>query len=166
MISRWRSRSLTKAESGWHEVRKLTKRLAIVSLIALSISAAMTLPSGASTGIHLRVMATTAGPLTVPKSQIIGSGSSAVFNPTALTVAEDTSGNNCSPLVKDMSIVNKGTKTAYVTYGGAPLGSIPAGHSAPVCWSGGQAGDTVTLGLSNKMDTKAYSSTLTITFSS
>ncbi len=147
-------------------MRKFMSRLAIVSLIALPISAALTLPSGASTGIHFRMAATTAGPLTVPKSKIIGEGSTAVFNPTAITVAEDTSGNNCSPFVKDMSIANKGTQTAYVTYGGSPLGSIPAGHSGPICWSGGSAGDTVTLGLSNKKNTKTYSSTLTITFSS
>jgi hypothetical protein len=147
-------------------VRRIMNRLVIVSVIALPISAAMTLPSGASTGIHFRMVATAAGPLAVPKSKIIGSGSAAVFNPTALTVAEDTSGNNCMPFVKDMSIANKGTQTAYITYGGAPLGSIPAGHSSPVCWSGGMAGDTVTLGLSNKKDSKTYSSTLTITFSS
>ncbi len=146
-------------------MRRFMNRLAIVSLVALPISAAMSLPSGASTGIHFRMAATTAGPLAVPKSKIIGSGSMAVFNPTALTVAEDTSGD-CSPFVKDMSIANRGTQTAYVTYGGSPLGSIPAGHSSPVCWSGGQAGDVVTLGLSNKKDTKTYSATLTITFSS
>jgi hypothetical protein len=146
-------------------VRRFINRLAIVSLIAVPISAAMTLPSGASTGIHFRVAESTAGPLTVPKSKIVGEGSTAVFNPSALTVAEDTSGD-CSPFVKDMSIANKGTQTAYVTYGGAPLGSIPAGHSSPVCWSGGSAGDTVTLGLSNKKNTKTYSATLTITFSS
>ena len=140
--------------------------LVIVSFIAIPISAGMTVPSGASTGIHLRVVTTTAGPMLAPKSKIIGAGSTAVFNPTALTVAEDTSGNECAPFVKEMSIVNKGTQTAYVTFGGSVLFSIPAGHGQSVCWYGGTAGSTATLGLSNKKDTKTYSATLTLTFSS
>lgn len=147
-------------------MRKFMNRLAIVSLIALPISAFMALPSGASTGIHFRLVATTAGPLSAPKSKIIGSGSTAVFNPTALTVAEDTSGNNCAPFIKEMSIVNKGTQTAYVTNGGSPWFALPAGHAQSLCWYGGSAGETATLGLSNKKDTKTYSTTLTLTFSS
>ncbi len=147
-------------------MRKFMNRLVIVSLIALPISAAMALPSGASTGIHFRVVATTAGPLSVPKSKIIGSGSTAVFHPAALTVAEDTSGNECSPFITEMKIVNSGTKTAFVTLDGSSWFSLKAGHGEDICWFGGSAGETASIGLSNKKDTKTYSATLTLTFSS
>ena len=102
---------------------------------------------------------------TGPKAKIVGEGKTAVFKPTALTVAEDTSGNDCLPIVAEAKITNKGTATAYVTFEGSPIFLVPSKQSEFVCSYGYGAGAKLVLGLSNKKDTKTYSSTLTLTTS-
>jgi ABC-type phosphate transport system substrate-binding protein len=148
-------------------VLKLVNRLAVVSLIGLPVLAGATraAPAGASTAAHVRIVG--ASPASsVPKSKIIGQGSTAAYNPTALTVAEDTSGNPCNgDNFVSFKIKNKGTGTAYLTSGGSPVATLPAGNAVNVCASGFTQGDQTTLRLSNKKGTKTYASTLTLTFS-
>ena len=59
-----------------------------------------------------------------PKAKIVGEGKTAVYKPTALTMAEDTSGGDCNPFVSNAKIVNKGSETAYVTFDGSPFGRV------------------------------------------
>jgi hypothetical protein len=63
------------------------------------------------------------------------------------------------------TIKNKGTAAAFVTFNGTPAFKIPTGVTELICVSGGSAGDTAQLGLSNKKNTKTYAATLTITAS-
>ncbi len=153
-------------------MRKFLNRLAIVSLIGLPIAGAVaTVPASASTGIHVRFVVTTAArplahPLAVPKSKIEGQGKTATFHPTALTVAEDTSGNDCvGDNFTSFKLKNTGTATAWVTFNGELLGGLPKGETGGICVYNGAAGDQATVGLTNKADTKTYASTLTITLS-
>jgi hypothetical protein len=150
-------------------VRKLMNRLAIVSLIGLPIAATTAIPAGASTRaaltFHLQRGNSADAHSDVPKAKIVGEGKTAVYNPTALTVAEDTSGNECSTGFISMKLKNAGTATAYVTFAGSPAFSLAAAATEDLCFYGGEAGDTAQLGLSNKKDTKTYASTLTITTS-
>jgi hypothetical protein len=141
-------------------------RLAIVSLISLPIGAALTVPAGATTGVHFRIMGVYNVRPDQPNSNIVGQGSTAKFKPKKLTSAEDTSGNMCDPFIAEMSITNTGTKTAYITYAGAPFFKLKKGTGTDICWYGGQAGDVVVLNLSNKANTITYAGKLTITLSS
>ncbi len=154
----------TRAE-GYTIMRKLMSRLAIASMIGLPVAAAMTVPAGAATGTHVRVVSVSrdAGPQTVPKSKIHGQGSTATYNPTALTVAEDPSGM-CTGFVS-FKIRNTGTKNAFITVNGTPFFKLPPASTLAVCASGGSAGDQYTVGLSNKANTVTYASKLTITLS-
>jgi hypothetical protein len=142
-------------------------RLAIVSLLGLPVAGAIaTVPAGASTGTHIRLVARDAGPLSVAKDKIKGEGKTATFNPTALTTPEYTEAT-CVPNGTDVSfkLKNKGTATAYVTFEGSPAFTLPAASTEDICFYGGAAGDTASLGLSNAANTKTYASTLTITLS-
>jgi hypothetical protein len=143
-------------------------RLAIVSVIALPITAATAaLPAGASTASgHFLVVGT--HPLKKPaNSDIVGQGSTAKYTPSKLT-APEYSKKTCVPKGKDISftVANTGTKTAYVTYEGSPAFSLKKDTGEEICFYGGKAGDTAAFGLSNKTGSTSYASTLTITFSS
>ncbi len=113
------------------------------------------------------VHATHGFPPSYPTSKIKGQGSTAKFKPSALTVAEDTSGGNCAETGAPVSFVlkNTGTASAFVTFNGGPLGKLPAGQTGTVCLYGGAAGDQATVGLSNKKGTVTYNATLTLTAS-
>lgn len=101
-----------------------------------------------------------------PKAKIVGEGKTAVYKPTALSVEEDTSGGDCNDGFTSFTLKNTGTATAYITIDEQPFFPLSAGSKAGICIDGGQAGESETFGLTNKKDTKDYSSTLEITFSS
>ncbi len=151
----------------------LLNRVALVAAgsIVLAGGAIAAVPAGAATpGVHAVVRAVASShivPATTPSSKIKGEGSTAKYKPTALTVAEDTSGGACAESTPPVSftIKNKGTATAYVTFEGSPAFSLPASETEDICVYGGAAGEQATLGLSNKKDTVNYASTLTITLS-
>ena len=147
-------------------MRKVMNRLAIVSLISLPIGAALTVPAGASTGVHFRIMGVYNVRPDQPNTNIVSQGSTAKFVPKKLMVGEDTSGNMCNPFVDEMSITNTGTKTAYITYGGSPAFKLKKGTGTELCWEGGSAGDKAVLNLSNKTNTVTCAGKLTITFTS
>lgn len=147
-------------------------RVAVVSLISIPVIAGAATTAGASTkaGIELSSSGGSASPKTTfdfsgPKSKILGSGKTAVFKPTAITMAEDTSGNNCTPFISEAELANKGTGTAYVTLDGSPFVTLTAHTHTFICAYGYGAGTEFNVGLSNKKDTKAYSAALTITTS-
>ncbi len=151
----------------------LLNRVALVAAgsIALAGGAIASVPAcAASPGLHAVARAAASShvvPATTPSSKIKGQGSTAKYKPTALTVAEDTSGGNCGESTPPVSftIKNTGTKSAYVTFEGSPAFKLPKGQTEDICLYGGSAGDQATLGLSNKTNTVTYASTLTITAS-
>ncbi len=151
----------------------LLNRVALVAAgsIALAGGAIASVPAGAAApGVHAVARAAASShvvPATTPSSKIKGEGSTAKYKPTALTVAEDTSGGACAESTPPVSftIKNKGTATAYVTFEGSPAFKLPKGQTEDICLYGGSAGDQATLGLSNKTNTVTYASTLTITTS-
>jgi hypothetical protein len=151
-------------------MRKLRSRAVLAAAGGIALAGVMSLPAGAATSAHLVAHGASASlrfPAGVPTSKIKGEGKTAVFKPTALTVAEDTSGGNCGESTPPASfeLKNTGTATAFLTFDGSPLGSLPAGQAGTVCLFGGSAGAQATIGLSNKKDTKTYAGTLTITAS-
>ena len=143
-------------------------RLAIVSLIGLPIAAATAIvPASASTGVHARAIAVH-GALVhpdQPNSNIVGQGSTAKYNPKTLTIAEDTSGANCTTGFISLTITNTGTKKAFVTIDKAPFFTAPPGTMWDICFYGGGAGATAKIGLSNKTGTIFYKGHLKITTS-
>ncbi len=151
-------------------MRKLNNRAVLAAAGGVALATVMSLPAGAATSPHATV-AGASGSLrfspTVPTSKIKGQGKTAVFKPKALTVSEDTSGGNCSETNPPTSfeLKNTGMSTAFLTFDGGALGSIPAGQAVTVCLFGGTTGSQATIGLSNKKDTKTYAGTLTITAS-
>ena len=135
---------------------------------ALAGGALAAAPAGAATGVHARVVQSTHGfSPTYPTSKIKGQGSTAKYKPSALTAAEDTSGGNCGETSPPPSfaIKNTGTKAAFITFEGSPIGKLPSGQTGTICVYGGGPGATGTFGLSNKKDTVNYAATLTITTS-
>jgi len=103
----------------------------------------------------------------VPVTKIKGEGKTAVFKPSSLRVSEDTTGGECeeSPMFTSFVIKNTGTSTAYLTFDGGTVGSIPARQSAPLCITDQTAGTQLTLNLSNKKNTRTYSGEVTVTTS-
>jgi hypothetical protein len=67
--------------------------------------------------------------------------------------------------VVSFTLTNKTKKTLYVTFDGSPFFTQPKKSQEVICFYGGSAGDSATIGLSNSTNTTAYKSTLTITFS-
>ncbi len=152
---------------------RLINRVALVAAgggIALAGGAVAAGPAGAATtgGVHATVVHSSQGFLpTFPTSKIKGQGSTAFYKPSALTVAEDTSGGACLETSPPVSFVikNTGTKAAHVTVSGSPFFKLPAGQAEDICVSGGVAGDQATFGLTNGKGTVTYTATLTITAS-
>ena len=151
---------------------RLMNRVALVAAgsIALAGGVVTAVPAGAASagGVHVRVVHSSHSfPSAIPTSKIKGQGSTATYHPSALTVAEDTSGGGCTEASPPISfqVKNKGTKAAYVTISGSPFFKLPAGQTEDICVSGGVAGDQAVLGLSNKTNSVTYASTLTITTS-
>jgi hypothetical protein len=135
-------------------------RLVAVSIIGLPIVAGIPAPAGASTAATARPNGVT------PTVKILGTGSSAVFKPTALTVPEDKASGGCpADFIASFNLDNKETRTAYLTQNGSPFLSLPAGETDASCYSGLTAGMQFVIGLTNKKHTKMYASTLTITLS-
>ena len=135
---------------------------------ALAGGALAATPAGAATGVHARLVhSTNAFSPSYPTSKIKGQGSTAKYKPSALTVAEDTSGQNCGEASPPASfaIKNTGTKAAFITLEGTPFGKLPPGQTGTICAYGGGPGATATFGLSNKKGTVSYAATLTITTS-
>jgi hypothetical protein len=104
-------------------------------------------------------------PPKIPNTNLVGNAAAAKYTPAALKVKEDTSGGNCaeSGAPTSFTITNTGTKTAYVTFEGSPVGSLKKGDVGGLCIFGGAKGDTATLGLTNKSGSITYKSVLTIT---
>jgi hypothetical protein len=151
-------------------MKKRNSRAVLAAVGGIALAGVMSLPAGAATSGHLVAHGASASlrfPAGVPTSKIKGEGRTAIFKPNALTVAEDTSGGNCAESSPPVSfeLKNTGTATAFLTFNGSPLGSLPAGQAGTVCLFGGTAGDQATIGLSNKKDTKTFPGTLTITAS-
>ena len=149
---------------------RLQNRAALAALGGFALAGAMSIPAGAATGVHV-VAGTAAGSQVfssaVPTTKIKGEGSTATFKPSALTVGEDTSGGDCdeTPLPTSFVIKNTGTATAYLDLGGAKPVPLPKAENLDVCVSGGTAGSTATLTMSNKKGTKVYAAKLKITAS-
>jgi hypothetical protein len=154
-------------------MRKLINRLAVASLVGLPIVAGAATTAAASTnapGIRTSSSGASASPRVVfafagPKSKIVGQGATAKYKPTAFTMAEDTSGNDCSPFLDEAELANKGTQNAYITIDGSPFTTLAAHSKTFICAYGYGGGTQFTLNLTNKKGTKVYSSTLTITTS-
>lgn len=151
-------------------MRKLVKQVAVVALMGLPVIAGTATAAGASTKPHVKLSASGGSAKVVytfagPKSKIVGEGKTAVYKPDALSVAEDTSGNMCSPFIEEAEFKNTGTATAYLTIDGSYAATLSAGAHTFICSYGGTAGDQLTIGLSNKTGTKLYAGTLLITFS-
>ena len=146
-------------------MRRLMNRLAIISLLGVTLAVGAALPAGASpTEIHLSISGIdSAVSSKIPRSDIVGSRNKAVFKPSSLKAKEDTSGNNCSTGFTSFSIDNTGSKTAYLTFSSGATLSLPAGDGVGICISGGSAGEQVVIGLSNSADTKQYAAKLTVT---
>jgi hypothetical protein len=150
---------------------RLINRVALVAAgsIALAGGVVAAVPAGAaSSGVHAAVVHASHGfPASYPTSKIKGQGSTAKFKPSALTVAEDTSGKNCAEKHAPVSfaLANTGKAAAYVTFNGGALGKLPAGKTGTVCLYGGAQGDQATVGLTNKAGTTTYAATLTLTAS-
>jgi hypothetical protein len=151
---------------------RLMSRVALVAAgsVALAGGVVAAVPAGAATGggLHVRAVQSSQGFAgTTPTSKIVGQGSTAIFKPKALTVAEDTSGGGCAETNPPTSfkVKNTGLKSAFVTFEGSPAFKLPAGRTELICLAGGVAGDQATLGLSNKTNTVTYPATLTITTS-
>jgi len=151
-------------------VGKLLSRAALVAAVGMALAGALAVPAGASTRASAHIVATRAQSsflAKTPKDKIVGQGKKAVYSPTALTAAEDISGGACGETTppKSFTLRNTGTAAANVTYEGAVVFSLPAGDTEDLCISGGAAGDTLVLGLSNASGSKTYASTLTVTTS-
>ncbi len=151
-------------------MRKLNNRAVLAAAGGVALATVMSLPAGAATSPHFVVTGASGAhgfSPAIPTSKIKGQGKTAVFKPKALTISEDTSGGNCTESNPPTSfeIKNTGTATAFVTFGGSPFFSLPKSETELICVSGGSAGSTATLGLSNKKNTKTYPATLTITAS-
>ena len=149
-------------------MRKFVNRLAVVSLIGLMGAAATAIvPAGASTGVHFRVVGSHAlvHPLQ-PNDNIVGQGSTAVYSPKKLTVAEYTQAT-CVPNGTDVSftLTNTGTKTAFITYAGSVVIKLKPAAVEDICFYGGSAGAKAKFGLSNKTGTVNYAGVLKITLS-
>jgi len=148
---------------------KFVYRLAVLSLISVPVMAGtIATPAGASTGFQIRVghlRSLTVGPASKPNVNIVGQKKSATFSPDTVTVAVDTSGNDCNDSFVSLTMTNTGTKSAYVTLGGVHYLTLPSGDEAPLCAYGYAAGDKSTFGLTNKKKTKTFAATLTVTFS-
>lgn len=149
-------------------MRKLISRVTVLSVLSLAVAGGLALPAGASThpGAHVTFGAVFKS--STPKAKIIGEGSTATFKPTALSIAEDTSGGECGESTPPVSFTlnNTGTSVAYITFDGTDEGGLAASTKYDICIYGGSAGDTATVGLTNKKGTKTYKSTLTLTFTS
>jgi hypothetical protein len=138
-----------------------TAAIAVPGLIGFSA-----LPAGAATrAVNVRVVAVPLNSSTA-KAKIVGEGKTAVYNPTALSVPEDTTGGDCQDGFTSFKIKNTGTADAYVTVNNNPFFPLAAGATAGICIDGGQPGDQETFGLANKKGTKFYSASLLITYSS
>jgi hypothetical protein len=149
-------------------MRNVLRRLAVMSVIGVPVLGAIIVPaspSGAATAVHAVVATKEVPAAHIPNVNITGGGANAKFSKTALTVKEDTSGNDCSTGFVSFTFTNKGKKTQYVTFGGDPAFALATASTEDECIYGGSKGDMGVFGLSNKKDTKAYASTLTITVS-
>jgi hypothetical protein len=154
-------------------MRKLIKRLVVVSVVALPVVGGIIVPagqSGAATSIHA-VLSTKAGPDVTPNSTIKGKGKKAKYKPTALTFAEGTS-TSCSASTPftSLTITNPGKASQYITVETGPgtysaFGTLPGKTVGAVCLYGGAAGDTIVFGLSNSTGSVNYKSHLTGTAS-
>jgi hypothetical protein len=148
-------------------MRNVLRRLAVMSVIGVPVLGAIIVPaspSGAATAVHA-VVATEAPAAHIPNVNITGNGAKAKFSKTAVTVREDTSGNDCSTGFVSLTFTNKGKKTQYVTFEGAPAFALATATTENECIYGGAKGDSGVFGLSNKKNTEAYASTLTVTVS-
>jgi hypothetical protein len=144
-------------------------RGAILAAAAIAVPAFIgfsALPAGATTrAANVRVVAVPFNSSTA-KAKIVGEGKTAVYNPTALTVPEDTTGGDCNDGFTSFKMKNTGTATAYITVNNTPFFPLAAGGTAGLCIDGGQPGDQETFGLANKKGTKFFSASLLITYSS
>ena len=134
------------------------------------MAGSMSLPAGAATSAQIVVRGASGSQVfspTVPTSKIKGEGRTAFFKPSALTAPEDTSGGNCSGTNPPTSfaVKNTGTATAYLTVEGGAFAALLAGRTIDVCMFGSSAGATLTLGLTNKRNTKTFAAILTVTAS-
>lgn len=152
-------------------MQKLVKRLAVATLVGMPIIGGVVVPagpSGAATAVHA-VLSTKAGPDVTPNSTIKGKGKKSKYKPTALTAAEDTSGNDCSTGFVSFTVTNPGKTTQYITADDSgtyePFGALGPKSQGAVCLYNGTAGDTFTLGLSNSTGSVNYKSHLTVTVS-
>ena len=119
------------------------------------------MPAGAATAAHFEIVLlhSDVSPTKTPDAKIVGSGRTAVYNPTSLKVKEDTSGNECNTGYTSFTIHNTGKKTAYLAINGAPMDfPLNPGQLADVCIYGGSIGDTQTFGLTNAAGTVVYAS--------
>jgi hypothetical protein len=108
--------------------------------------------------------------VTAPNSNILGKGKKSHYILKKLTVAEDTSGNNCSTGFVSFTITNQGTATQYLTFETSPgvfsaFGPLAGKAVSPVCVADGTAGEKLVFGLSNSADTENYKSKLKVTLS-
>jgi hypothetical protein len=149
-------------------MRKLIKRLVVVSVVGLPVVAGVIVPagqSGAATSLHA-VLSTKAGPDVTPNSTIKGKGKKAKYKPTALTFAEGTETScGASTPFTSFTITNPGKKPQYITVETGPstysaFGTLPGKTIGEVCLYGGSAGDTITFGLSNPTGSVNYKSHL------
>lgn len=149
------------------DMRSIVRRLAVVSLIGLPVLGGIIVPaspSGAATSIH--AVAASASPKAhVPNVNITGKGATAKYSKTALTVKETATVTDCENGFVSFTMTNKGAKTQYVTFEGSAFVALPPATQINDCIYGGSKGDSGVFGLSNKKNTKAYASTLTITTS-
>ncbi len=154
-------------------MRNLTAQVATLSLIGLSIVAGTAHAAGATTRpptFGLTVTSLSASRFapdtgSLPKAEITGEGRTAVFAPTAMKMAEDTSGHDCSPFIDEAKIKNDGTAIAYLTRNGSPFATLKPDHAEGICAYGYGAGKKFVFGLSNEKGTKTFPSTVTITTS-
>jgi hypothetical protein len=153
-------------------MRKLMKRLAVVSLIGLPVVGGVIVPagpSGAATSFHA-VLRTTASPDATPNTTIKGKGKKSKYKPTALTAAETTEATCEAGTFTSFTITNPGKATQYITEETGPgtyaaVGALPGKSEGGLCLYGGSAGDQAIFGLSNSTGSVNYKSHVTVTVS-
>lgn len=151
-------------------MRKLMKRLAVVSLVGMPVVGGVIVPagpSGAATRVRA-VISTKAGPDTLPNSTIKGKGKKSKYKPTRLSAAEGTQTTCTNQTFTSFTLTNPGKATEYVTIESAPgtytaFGPLSGKSEAGICIYGGSAGGTVIFGLSNSTGSVNYKSHLTVT---
>jgi hypothetical protein len=134
-------------------------------LLAVSVVSAVVLPistAGAATPAPSIGLSTARPAVTLPNSNIQKSGTTNIYNPTALSTTWSAPASSseppCTSAIFEATVTNTTKKTQKVTFNKKVIGKIPKGDDIGLCFYGSGT-STFVVGL------KKSTSTLTITVS-